>query len=403
MAGKPLPRSDATVLTDAARDLLHIRRPALALPVAEAALAVDGDADAHTVLAAVLDALGECARALPHWRAAAELRPDVPQFRYNLALALLRLGHWQDGLVAHEARIDKPDWTGFAIAPSRVEQRHRLLPPGGPVQGRRILVLTEQGLGDCVMFARYVPLLAARGARIVLACSPSLRPFFAGVAGIAELISPPSDQPLAKLNLSQLVFDAWVPLLSLPLHFATTPQTVPVAPWLRPDPARVAAWRARYAAAGRGGARKIGLVIQANPASANCVEKSWTIAEALALRGGPGIDLVNLQHGPAGRDLATAMPEMIDATARDMALDEYAAALAATDLLVSIDTMAAHLAGAIGHPAWVAVPLTPHWYWGNEAPATPWYPQARLFRQARYLEWTGVLAELGTALAVRSG
>ena len=168
-----------------------------------------------------------------------------------------------------EARLDKPDWTGLAIAPSRAAERHRLLRPGEPVDGRHILVVTEQGLGDCIMFARYLPLLAARGARVTLACSPPLRPLFAQVAGVDALLSPPADQPLAKINLSQAEFDLWVPLLSLPIYFGTEFADVPAAiPYLAADPRRVEAWRRRYERAGRRGAAKIGIVFQANPVSA---------------------------------------------------------------------------------------------------------------------------------------
>lgn len=206
--------------------------------------------------------------------------PASAQLKYNLALTLLRLGEYREGFGLMEARLDKPDWTGFATAPSRAAERRRLLRKDEPVEGRRILVIVEQGLGDCIMFARYVPPLAERGARVTVACSPPLRPVFERIGGFAELLSPPPDQPLAKINLTRAEFDAWVPLLSLPFLLATELASVPAeVPYLGLDPLRVAAWRQRFAKAGRRGNLKTGLVFHANPASGSVLDRSIPIAE----------------------------------------------------------------------------------------------------------------------------
>jgi tetratricopeptide (TPR) repeat protein len=245
----------AEILAGAAKALLELGRLDLARTVAGLALAEDGEcANGHSVLAVVHEALAEWHEGLEHGRRAAELLPASPQLRYNLALSTLRLDDYGIGFSLMEARIDKPDWTGLAIAPSRAAERHRLLRPGDPLEGRHILVISEQGLGDCTMFARYLPLLARRGARVTLVCSPPLRPIFERVGGIDALLSPPADQPRAKINLSQAEFEAWVPLLSLPFHLGTEFATVPAeVPCLSVNPGRVAAWRERYEAAGRGG------------------------------------------------------------------------------------------------------------------------------------------------------
>jgi ADP-heptose:LPS heptosyltransferase len=333
-----------------------------------------------------------------------ELAPTSPQLKYNLALATLRLDDYQTGFALLEARLDKPDWTGLAIAPSRTAERHRLLQPGEPVDGRHILVITEQGLGDCIMFARYLPLLAVRGARISLACSPPLRPIFERVAGIDTLLSPPLEEPLAKINLMRAEFDRWVPLLSLPAYFATGFSTVPAEmPYLAVDPQRVAAWRRRYDATGRPQMPKIGLVVQANPESASSADRSIPIGDLAPLFGMARIDWVNLQGGAVGRLLAADHPAMIDATERGVELDEFAAAVAATDLLISVDTMAAHCAGALGHPLWLMVPNCPHWSWGIGRDRTPWYPTARLFRQDIRQDWRHVLETLAQDVAVHYG
>jgi ADP-heptose:LPS heptosyltransferase len=393
------------ILTHAARALLALGRPDLADVLAARALAENEvSADTHSVIASILDARGEWQALLAHLRRAHALSPNAPQVRLNLALALLRFGDYGEGLALYEARLDKPTWSAFATAQSRAASSQLVLRPGDPVEGRRVLVLAEQGLGDAIMAARYVPLLAQRGARVALACNPTLRPFFERVPGIATLLSPPADQPLAQINLAALAFDAWVPLLSLARWFATDLTNIPAqVPYWTPDPARVAHWRDRFAAAGRRGAAKVGLVFAANPASANYAERSMQVRDLAPLLALDGVDFVNLQHGPAGRELAAAASGIIDPLTSELPLDDYAAAIAATDLLITVDTMAAHLAGAMGHPVWIAVPFSPQWTWGFDRPTTPWYPSARLFRQTKPRVWENAVGEIARTLKERYG
>ena len=150
--------------------------------------------------------------------------------------------------------------------------------------------------------------------------------------------------------------------------------------YLSADPVRIAAWRGRYEAAGRPGAPKVGLVFRANPQSGSSTGRSLPIGDLAPLLRIAEIDPVNLQGGAAGRQLAAEYPGIIDATNPEISLDEFTAAVAATDLLISVDTMAAHCAGAFGHPVWIMVPYSPHWCWGIGRDHTPWYPTARLFR-----------------------
>jgi ADP-heptose:LPS heptosyltransferase len=386
-ASSPSPRAPQ-ILNEGARRVLALGRPDLAEAVVAHSFAESEDnADTHSVMAAIRDAQGDWSGALAYLRCAHALIPNAPQVRLNLAMALLRQGDYREGLPLYEARIDKPTWAAFATAQSRAVSGQLLLRPGDRVAGRRVLLLAEQGLGDAIMAARFVPLLAQQGARIALACSPALRPFFARVAGIETLLSPPVDQPEAKINLAALAFDAWVPLLSLPHWFGIEPANIPGEPYWTADAARVAFWRNAFAAAGRAGAAKVGLVFQANPAAANYAERSMQVEELrplLAL----DLDFVNLQHGPAGRVLA-AVPDIIDPFPAEAPLDEFAAALAATDLLITVDTMAAHLAGAMGHPALIAVPHSAQWVWGLDRADTPWYPSARIARQTAPRDWRG--------------
>jgi len=395
----------AEVLAAAAKNLLELGRLDLARKLTDLALVEDRRcANAHSVLAGVHEARAEWRDGLEHGRRAAELLPGAPQLRYNLALSTLRLDDYRTGFSLMEARIDKPDWTGLAIAPSRAAERHRLLRPGDPIDGRRILVITEQGLGDCIMFARYLPLLARQGAKVIAACSPPLRPIFERVDGIDTLLTPPPEQPLGKINLSQAEFDAWVPLLSLPFHFGTEFATVPAeVPYLSVDPVRTAAWRRRYDDAGRNGAPKVGLVFRANPRSASAPDRSLEPSDIARLFQVIEVDWINLQGGEVGRRLAAEYPGIIDAMNPEIPLNEFGAAVAATDLIVSVDTMAAHCAGACGHPVWIMVPHSPHWCWGIGRDHTPWYPTARLFHQTVRRDWADVVQTVMQTLTAAAG
>ena len=389
-------RPAAEQLGLAARALLDLDRLELARAVAQAGLETDPAlGNLHSVMGGILEAMGEDAAALPYWREAVRLMPNSPQQRLNLALALLGRGDFAEGLEAYEARRAKEDWIAMATRASMQAQWERRLKPGEDVAGKSVLVLTEQGLGDAIMFARYLPMLVAVAGKVTVVCKPALRPLFERMEGIGEVVSPPADQPHARINLGVAQFDAWTPLMSLPQWFATAQATLPPPIALRADPAAVAGWRARYDAAGRPGRRRIGLVFRANPESASAPQRSMRIDDLRPLGNLP-VDLVNLQPGPEGRALTAALPNVIEAMDREVPLDQFAAAVAATDLLVTVDTMAAHCAGALGHPTWVAIPYGPHWYWRAEA---PWYPRLRILRQTRRHQWHDVVAAIMTGLA----
>jgi hypothetical protein len=388
------------LLTASARQFLRLGRLDLAEALVERALTEDECcADAQSLLANITDRRGDWQGSLVHLRRAYALAPDAPQVRLNLALALLRLEEYREGFALYEARIDKPTWSGFATLASRTGLRHLLLHPGESVKNKRVLVLAEQGFGDAIMCARYVPMLARRGARIAIACHPSLRCFFERIASIETLLSPPADQPFAQLNLEALPFDAWVPMMSLPRWFETDVTSAPTeVPYWTPHESRVAPWRSRLASIGRPGVRKVALVFQANPLGAGHAAKSMTIEDILPLPALADVDILNFQHGPVGKQLAASVTGIIDPLPEQMALDEYAAALAATDLLITVDTMAAHLAGAMAHPAWVAVPHSPHWAWGLDRETTPWYPSLQIFRQDKPHDWSNTVATLAMRL-----
>ena len=398
--GPPAGVSATSILTNCARELLGLERTDLARALSNLALAErEPNADTLSLQASLLDRGGDWDNSLACLRAAHELSPADPQVRLNLAISLLRRGEYREGFALYEARIDKPGWSGLATRESRAALRHLMLRPGQAVEGRNILILAEQGLGDGIMFARYIRLLVERGARVAVACNAVIRPFFERIAGIDTILSPPGDAPFAQINLSALRFDAWVPLLSLTSWLGSLAEGVGDGnPYWSPDRGRVAEWRNRFAELGRRGTIKVGLVFQANPDGASFAEKSMTAADVLPLLSLPAIDCVNLQYGRAGEALAEAAPGIINPFPAEVPLDQYAAAVAATDLLISVDTMAAHCAGAMGHATWLAVPYSPHWAWGLSGNSTRWYPSMRIFRQTGRRNWSAVIEAMAAQL-----
>ena len=404
-AAAPLSRDAraALVLAGAARELLELGRIDLARTAAELSLATGvAQPNCHSVMAGVLEEHGEWDAALGQWRAAARLAPGSPGHRNNLALALMLHGRWDEAAALHEARLDKPDWTSLAAKGSLDGIRFRLARPGDELVGRRVLAFTEQGLGDCVWAARWLPVLAARGVAVTVATRPELAPLLARIAPDLPQIGPPPEQPEAKINLAALAgrFDLFAPLMSLPNLLGVAAPTGDGVPYLAPELARIDVWRARYAQA-LPGRRPIGVVWRASLTNASSPRRSVPAAVLAALAACPDLGFVNLQGGPPeGREaLAGVLPQTFDALADgEPPLDEFAAAVAATDTLVTVDTLAAHIAGAMGHKALVLVPAAPHFYWGLGRDVCPWYPTLRLFRQSRQGGWEAVVPALARAL-----
>lgn len=397
----------ALVLAAAAHELLTLDRVDLARTAATLALTTgDAQPNCHSVMAGILERLGVWDAALAHWRSAVDLAPGSSGHRHNLAIALMTRDRWPEAADHYDARMDKADWSSLATKGSLDGVRFRLVRSGDPLAGRRIVAFTEQGLGDSIWAARWLTPLAAWGADLTIATRPELDPLLARIVPSVPRIGPPAAQPEAKMNLAALAgrFDGFVPFMTLPFLLGVT-QPGPSAgsapsPYLAADPARIAAWRARYDAA-LPGRRIVGVVWRASPTNVSSPRRSVPVEALAPLASQANVGFVNLQGGPAeGRDaIAPILPGMFDALADgEPALDDYAAAIAATDVLVTVDTMAAHLAGAMGHAALVLVPAEPHFYWGLGRNDCPWYPTLRLFRQAERGVWDDAVAGVAAAL-----
>lgn len=358
--------------------------------------------EAHSELGKALSDCGRSEEAIPCFEKAIELRPDHADAHWNLSLALLHAGEWDRGWLEYEWRRHLPQDASHSY-------RQREFPQpawgGQPITGRTILVTAEQGLGDTIQFARYVPLLhVQRGAKVVLECQPPLRQLLEGLDGVAagrvKVIA--RGEPLPP-------FECHARLMSLPGAFGTNLQSVPAdVPYLHADPRRVEIWKRRLQATGPG--FRIGIAWQGSKVYGGDAVRSPPLSTFAPLADCPGVRLVSLQKD-FGSEQLDAVRFPVERFA-DPALDEEAggafldtaAVMASLDLVVTSDTSIAHLAGALGVAAWVALPFAADWRWlGREREDTPWYPTVRLFRQAEPGDWMGVFGRMAAELRARVG
>ncbi len=321
------------------------------------------------------------------YQQALALQPDYPTARFNLGYLYLRRGDYAQGWASLEAR----DWYQ-ALAQVLPWPRWQ----GEPLAGRAVLIGLEAGQGDMIQFCRYASQLKAAGARRVgVLCHPPLARLFARLEGVDQVY------PLgAELDQD---WDCWTPPLSLPYYFHTRLDSIPSAlPYLRADPALQAHWASHLPA--RADGWRVGLVWKGNPRFENDAERSLPGLHTLAaLADLPGIQWISLQKG-AGEDQAQAADAPFAVHALGPQLKDFAdtaAVLAQLDLLISVDTASAHLAGALAVPCWVMLPdYQTDWRWLQQRSDSPWYPGCvRLFRQPQRGDWASVVSALRAALA----
>jgi tetratricopeptide (TPR) repeat protein len=328
--------------------------------------------------------LGRMDEALRAQELAVERDPVSPGALYNLSLTRLRLGDWRQGWPNYEAR-----WRFHAVHRSpRVFPQPRW--QGEPLNGRRILLHAEQGLGDTIQFCRYVSMVAARGGRVILQVQePALRlmqSLAAVRAGLAET---------ALLGAAPLEFDLECPLLSLPAVFGTTVETVPwPGAYLGADPELALEKRMEFPdIRSESRSLRVGLAWAGNPRYKADHNRSTRLETLLPLLLMPGITWISLQKGPAAEQLADLPGNAFvwDGSSRDRDLADTAALVATLDLVITTDTCIAHLAGAMGKPVWILLPHLSDWRWMQRIETTPWYLAARLFRQRSPGDWAGVM------------
>jgi tetratricopeptide (TPR) repeat protein len=340
-----------------------------------------GYAPAHYNIGLTREEEGRFDEALAAYERATAIAPDYADAHWNEALVRLLRGEYPLGWRKYEWRWRRPGVTARTFAQPRWD--------GGDLSGRSILVHAEQGFGDTIQFVRYARLLAQRGARVIVECPASLTSLVATSPGVAEVIATGAPLP---------AFDCHAPLLSMPYHFGTTVDTIPApVPYLFPPADLRGHWRAKIS---QTPGRNIGLVWRGNAANTINAKKSLPIDLAAQICGAAGINWISLQADATPAEIETisrAAPiQNLGPTFRDWA--DTAALISELDLVISIDTGVAHLAGALAKPVWVLLAAIPDWRWLLERRDSPWYPTARLFRQPQAWDWDAATADVRHAL-----
>lgn len=327
----------------------------------------------------------ECIRAA---RRAIALKPDMPEGHMRLGQTLLLTGAMQEGWEEYEWRYqiagaqplmpktDQPQWDGRPLG-----------------AGQRLVLVADQGYGDVIMFARYLPWAMSRAQEISVACSGEM-------LGLLQRHWPGPHYFMRWDDCPP--FACYCPFSGLPRLHGTRLDTIPATPmpYLQPDPALVAKWRERLRGATAPGALRVALAWAGRPTHNNDRNRSMTLVSLAPLAEVPGAAFVAVQKGPSVAQAAgwPGPAPLVTLDAELQTFEDTAAVLANVDLLVCVDTSVGHLAGAMGRTAWVLMPFAPDWRWLERREDTPWYPSLRLIRQAQPQDWGDVVARVASDL-----
>jgi len=319
------------------------------------------------------------------------IEPNYAPARLELGHLLLRKGEFQPGWLEYEWRF-RLDHTRDALPKINAPQWNGMQLPHG-----RILLIGDQGYGDTIQFARYIPWVRRRVKEVVLGCCQELLPLISQLPGIDGSYVRWEDIP---------GFSVYCPLSSLPFVFGTELNTIPGStPYLKADPQKLARWSQRIRAAVGDGTLKVGIAWAGRPTHPNDRARTLRWSQLLPLTRIPGVSLIALQKEIPATDRAE-FPAGLGALDLSTEIDDFgdtAAVIESCDLVVTIDSSAAHLAGALGKPAWVMLPWVPDWRWLLDRDDTPWYPTLRLFRQPTRGDWSSTIARVAQELAAVRG
>lgn len=373
---------DAELLSNKSAVLLELKRYAEALASNDRALSLAPDhVDALCNRGTILNETMRQDEALATLERALTLAPDMPKLHWNVATVSLLKGDLTRGFTEYEWR-----WKKDNLAKTLRPFPQPLWRGDGDIAGKTILLHSEQGFGDTLQFCRYAKLVAARGARVILEVERPLVQLLTILEGPSQVIA--KGEPLPN-------FDLHCPLMSLPLACGTRLETIPAeGAYLKaPDGS---AWRERLANLRR---PAIGLVWSGNPTHHRDHERSASFT-ALAPLLDASATFVSLQKQPRPADAAllAARPDILRFGEEPGDFADTAALIAELDLVITVDTSVAHLAGALGKPVWILLQYLPDWRWQLSRADSPWYPTARLFRQNETRRWDGVIADVDIAL-----
>ena len=341
-------------------------------------------AEGHSNLGVAYKQTGQFAQAEACQKRALELRPNFPDALCNLGVLALIQGDFANGWKGMEWRwqcrralqfrqpIAQPQWDGRNL------------------DGQTLLLHAEQGYGDNIQFVRYATLAAGRGGRVIIECQRELQRLFQSLEGVAAVIAIGDPLP---------AFQFHCPMVSLPFAFGTTLETVPSrVPYLHPDAADAAQWRSRLSPID---GQRIGLAWAGNPLHRNDRNRSRRLEQFAPLAKISGTQFFSLQKGDPGQQVPSAPFPIIDHTSDLKDFAATAALIANLDLVITVDTAVAHLAGALGKPVWTLLPHMPEWRWMTGRADSPWYPTMQLFRQSSKGNWNSVIESVVHRLASR--
>jgi len=358
-----------------------------AIPCLQQVIQVEAErAEAYNSLGFLFSRRRQPQQAIAYYEQAIDLNPQYAQAHFNLGMTLLQLGDYRRGLVEYEWRWKTGQFTPFQCPHPQWD--------GSSILDKTLLIHTEQGAGDAVQFARYLPLAAQRCRKLILVCRGDLIPIFSTIPGIAQV------REAGAINVSE--FDTYAPLLSLPRLFGTTLETIPAEiPYLDAQAIR----RRKNADASLPlplpSSLKVGLVWAGSPTYKNDRHRSCPLPEFGPVLQTPGVAFYSLQKGERSQELQQLSPELrvhdLDASLQDFG--DTAILIDQLDLVITVDTAVAHVAGALGKPVWTLLPQVSDWRWLLEGETTPWYPTMRLFRQTQTGDWAGVMRRVARALA----
>ncbi|MBL7185329.1 MAG: tetratricopeptide repeat protein [Phycisphaerae bacterium] len=334
--------------------------------------------EAHYNLGNALKELGRCDEAIENYQRAIQIKPGYAQAHWNRSHAYLLKGDFVNGWQGYEWRRN-PELE-ILTYPHR---HHQPRWDGSDFAGKRLLVYCEQGLGDSLQFMRYLPMVKARGGTVIFEAWKPLHGILLDSANVDHLLELSFEQK------TDADFDLHISLMDLPALFGTTLETIPAdVPYVLPNPQKVGHWRTRLDNPGL----KVGIVWAGSPEHGNDHNRSCPLEMFAPLAAINRVKLHGLQKGEAaGQVERLSQVVAIENLSEDLHdFADTAAAVENLDLVISVDTAPAHLAGAMGKPTWTLLPFAPDWRWMLDREDSPWYPTMRLFRQKEWGDWNCV-------------